>query len=189
MHFANILARIAALLALAQSVIAAEPLAPMLNLAVTGPDPNQIDFAALPVVAGEHAVVSRSDDAWKFRLHNYLAHFDGQYWCMWSHGPVVEDNPTQHVRYATSDDGITWSQPLEIMGSSPREGFRYIARGFWVRDGELLALASHDEAFNAQGRVHFFGKSLQLLAYEWDGDGQAWRPLSVVFDDCIKDIF
>jgi hypothetical protein len=167
-------------------VVAERPLPPMLDLVTTGQDPERIDFASLPVVAGEHAVVSRGDAVWQFRLHNYLAFFDGRLWCMWSHGPVVEDNPMQHVRYATSDDGLTWSESKPIMASSPREGFRYIARGLWVRDGQLIALASHDEAFNDAGRVHFFGPSLQLLAYGWDGDAARWRPLGVVYDDCIN---
>ncbi len=172
---------------LASHVAAADqPLPPMLNLASTGKDPERIDFDTLPIVAGEQAVVSRGDSTWNFRLHNYLAHFDGKFWCMWSHGPVVEDNPTQHVRYATSHDGLSWSEARQIMGPSPRAGFRYIARGFWIRDGRLLALASHDEAFNEQGRVHFFGKSLQLLAYAWDAPSNQWQPLGVAFDDGIN---
>src|SRR5579862_325077 len=74
---------------------------PMLNLPVTAGDPGLIDYFSLPVLAGEHAIVSRGEAPWAFRLHSYLAFFDGQYWCMWSHGPVIEDKPTQHVRYAT----------------------------------------------------------------------------------------
>ncbi|MFO0946225.1 MAG: exo-alpha-sialidase [Planctomycetota bacterium] len=163
-----------------------DPLPPMLNLVETGVDPSKIDYDALPTLAGSHAVVSQSDAEWKFRLHNYLVHHDGKYWCMWSHGPVIEDNPTQHVRYATSDDGIHWSNPLEIMPPSPEKGFRYIARGFWLRDGQLLALASHDEAFNDEGKVHFFGKSLELLAWQWERRSRRWRPLGPVFPDCIN---
>ncbi len=158
----------------------------MLDLVTTGQDPERIDFASLPVLAGEHGVVSRGDAEWNFRLHNYLAFFDDKVWCIWSHGPVVEDNPTQHVRYATSADGLSWSEAKQIMGPSPRGGFRYIARGLWVRDGELIALASHDEAFDDAGRVHFFGSSLQLPAYRWDGDTERWQPLGVVYDDCIN---
>jgi hypothetical protein len=105
---------------------------------------------------------------------------------MWSHGPVVEDNPTQHVRYATSDDGLTWTEPQPIMGPSPRPGFRHIARGFWPRDGRLLALASHDEALDQSGRVHFFGKSLELLAFAWLPAEKRWQPLGVVFPDAIN---
>ncbi len=168
------------------SSFAAQPLAPMLNLPDTGGDADKIDFANLPVLKGEHAPVTLGDPEWKFRLHNYLAYHDGQYWCTWSHGPVIEDNPTQHVRYATSPDGLNWSEDKMVMPSSPREGFRYIARGLWVRDGKLLCIASHDEAFNEKGRVHFFGKSLQLLAWEWQPDTQNWKELGVMMDDAIN---
>jgi hypothetical protein len=167
-------------------MLAAEPLPPMLRLPVTGEDPSLIDFAKLPTLRGEHAVVSTGDPQWKFRLHNYLAHHDGRYWCMWSHGPVIEDNATQHVRYATSTDGLTWTEPRQVMGPSPKEGFRYIARGFWPREGKLLAIASHDEAFNDKGRVHFFGRSLQLLAWEWQPGEERWRELGVMAQDAIN---
>lgn len=165
---------------------AEQPLPPMLRLPVTGEDPTAIDFGRLPSLRGEHAVVTRGAEPWRFRLHSYLAFHDGRYWCMWSHGPVVEDNPTQHVRYATSDDGLHWSEPRQIVGPSPRSGFRYIARGFWPRDGKLLALASHDEAFNDQGRVHFFGASLKLLAFEWQPGEETWRELGVLYRDAIN---
>src|SRR5437867_950020 len=81
---------------------AAEALAPMLRLPDTGEDPTKIDFANLPVLKGQHSLVTRGEKPWLFRLHNYLAFHDGKYWCIWSHGPVVEDNPTQHVRYSMS---------------------------------------------------------------------------------------
>ncbi len=171
-------------------VALAEPgpsgLPPMLDLAGAGTDPAKIDYNLLPELSGTCALVTQGDAAWQFRLHNYLAFYDGRYWCMWSHGPRVEDHPTQHVRYATSPDGVKWSEPQEIMPSSSKEGFRYIARGFWVRDGKLLALASHDEAYNEMGKVHFFGNSLQLLAFEWLPDSGTWRPLGVMFDDAIN---
>ena len=165
---------------------APDSLPPMLDLPGSGQDPTKIDFAALPVVRGDHAVITRGDAAWKFRLHNYLAYFDGKYWCAWSHGPVVEDNPTQHVRYSTSRDGLQWSEAKAVMGSSPREGFRYISRGLWVRDGRLIALASHDEALDENGKVRFFGKSLELLAFAWDEAAGSFQPLGVVYDDAIN---
>jgi hypothetical protein len=167
--------------------VADEQLGPMLDLGgEIGQDPTKIDFAKLPILAGKHGVVTQGDAEWIFRLHNYLAFFDGKYWCMWSHGRVIEDNPLQHVCYATSTDGLTWSEPGKIVASSPKEGFRYISRGLWVRDGELLAIASHDEAFDATGKVHFFGKSLQLMAFEWDGVADKWKPLGVMHDDAIN---
>ncbi|MBI5774755.1 MAG: hypothetical protein HZA89_13545 [Verrucomicrobia bacterium] len=117
----------------------------------------------LSVLKGRHALVTRGKLPWLFRLHNYLAFHDGKYWCIWSHGPVVEDNPTQHVRCSTSEDGLNWSANQPVMPSSAKEGFRYIARGLWVRDGKRICIASHDEAFGAKGKVRFFGKSLPLI--------------------------
>lgn len=158
----------------------------MLELPGIGDDPNKIDYSSLPILRGKRAVVSRGDAEWKFRLHSYLAHFDDKYWCMWSHGPMVEDHPTQHIRYSTSVDGLNWSEPREIVGPSPKEGFRYISRGLWVHEGRLIALASHDEAYNDKGKVHFFGKSLELLAFVWDPKADAWKPLGVVHKDAIN---
>jgi hypothetical protein len=51
---------------------------------------------------------------------------------------------------------------------------RYIARGFWVRAGQLLALASLDEAAGV------FGPSLALHAFRWRGEGKKWEHIGVV---------
>lgn len=150
----------------------------MLDLPGTGTDPH-IDFAALPKVGGRHALVSLGDRQWQFRLHNYLAHHDGQFWCFWSHGPVIEDRAGQHLRYATSRDGLSWSKP-QVLAGPPRKGFGYIARGFWLRDGELLALAS---LFEAPG---YSGGHLELVAFRWNGDRSAWQPAGRVFDDALN---
>ena len=69
----------------------AAPLPPMLDLPGSGGEVTKIDFARLPVLRGEHAVVSKADSPWGFRLHNYLAFHDGRFWCMWSHGTARED--------------------------------------------------------------------------------------------------
>jgi hypothetical protein len=162
---------------------AEEPPAPAilltLNDAVT--DPASIDYDALPRLAGQHAVVCPTTDALKFQLHNYLLHHDGKYWCMFSHGPVVEDVPTQRVSYATSVDGLTWSaaQPLTPL---PAEPYAYIARGFWLRDGELLALVAHYRGKGAFGD----NKELQLQAFAWDAQGEVWKFKATLYQDAIN---
>jgi hypothetical protein len=149
-------------------------------------DPAAIDYAALPVLKGVHAVVNPTDVstsvvAQKFQLHNYLTHYEGRLWCMWSQGPPVEDEPSQHVRYATSDDGLKWSEPKVLVGP-PQEGYAYIARGFWQRDGELLALVAHFKGKGAFG----VNKELQLQALAWDEGAGAWKPKGLVFDNAIN---
>jgi sugar lactone lactonase YvrE len=156
------------------------PLPPMLNLPGTGEDPSLVLFTNLPVLNGAHALVSLGAAPWIFRLHNYLTFYEGKYWCMWSHGTAIEDKATQNVHYSTSVDGLNWSVDGEIVGPPAQPNFRYIARGFWVRNGQLLALASLDEA------GPYFGPSLQLLAFQWDSAGQNWNPLGVVYNDAIN---
>ena len=144
-------------------------------------DPKTLDYAKLPVIGGEHAVVSAGDAEWEFRLHNYLIYHAGKYWCLWSHGPKVEDYPTQHVRYAVSDDGLKWSEP-RVLGDLPTEGYGYIARDFWLRDGELLALVARYKGKGAFGK----GKDLSLEAFVWDQATDAWKPKGRVYADAIN---
>jgi len=158
----------------------------MLDLPGTGRDPERINFKTLPVLGGEHGIVSHGNAPWPFRNHNYVTHFDGRYWCMWSHGLRQEDFPHQHVQYATSTDGILWTEARPITGPSPRQHFRYIARGFWTHNGWLLALASHDEAYDAKGVKRLFGPSLELLAFVWNAATEKWEPRGVVQPDAIN---
>ncbi len=156
-------------------------------------DPHQIDFAKLPRVPVQHIVVSDVRARRGVNQHNYLIHQDGRYWAMWSDGPEIEDRVGQVVKYATSRDGATWTEP-KLMTGNPRgfgpdspiyntrkpEGFRYISRGFWVREGQLLALVSLDEA------AGFFGPSLELRAFRWNRTTEKWDDIGVVQDNAIN---
>jgi len=165
---------------------------------------HEIDFAALPRVPSAHVVISdvRAKGADPAKLekkvggvnqHNYLAHHDGQFWAMWSDGPGIEDRVGQRVKFATSADGLKWSTskfltpiPPDSGPDSPHfgtrtdKGMRWISRGFWQRDGVLLALASLDEA------AGFFAPSLELRAFRFDKGSREWRDAGLVFDDTIN---
>ena len=163
------------------ALLAADTTAPMLKLPGSDGDSAKIKFARLPVLQGTHAVVCPPDDQWKFQLHNYLLHHEGRFWCMWSAGPKIEDWPGQHVRYATSDDGLKWSSPKLLTGL-PAEGRGFYARDFWVRNGELLGLTS---GFKGHGG---FGpdRDMNLLAYIWDKPSGEWKEKGVVFENAIN---
>ncbi|MBX3439286.1 MAG: exo-alpha-sialidase [Planctomycetaceae bacterium] len=152
----------------------------MLNVPGIDPGAAEIDFAALPVLEGRHTVVTKGDEQWQFRLHEYLAWFGDRYWCIWSHGPVIEDKATQHVQYATSIDGLNWSEPQILVGPPEKEGYGYIARGLWIRDGELIALASLFEAPLFRSGV------LHLDAFRWDSQAGQWTPAGRVRDDSMN---
>jgi hypothetical protein len=153
---------------------------------------HQIDFAALPKVPSEHVVINDVRSVKGVNQHNYLVHHDGQFWAMWSDGPGVEDRVGQRVKFATSADGLKWNAPKFLTpipphsgpdsphyGTRTDKGMRWISRGFWQREGELLALASLDEA------AGFFGPSLELHVFRLQGD-DSWQDAGVVFDDSIN---
>ncbi len=152
-----------------------------------------IDFDSLPKIPSEHVVVSDVSNQEGVNQHNYLIHHDGLFWIMWSDGPGIEDRVGQRVKYATSEDGLQWSEPKFMTPPPPKsdvdsphyntrtdQGYRYISRGFWLRDGELLALASLDEA------AGFFGPGLELRAFRFDKEKQSWEDRGVVYDNAIN---
>ena len=167
-------------------------------------DSHRIDFASLPRVPSEHVMVSDvraeahhgSDldrDRGGVNQHNYLAHHRGKFWLMWSDGPGIEDRVGQRVKFAMSSNGLQWSSPRyltpappgfgatsPLFGQRTDRGLRYISRGFWQRDGELLALASLDEA------AGFFGPSLALHAFRLDPTDESWEPAGVVCRNAIN---
>jgi hypothetical protein len=156
-------------------------------------DHQTIDFDHLPRLPVDHAIVSNVHAQKGVNQHNYLVFFDGKFWAMWSDGPRVEDMGGQVVKYSTSPDGLTWATPKFLTdyptGTPPgsphyntrdKEGFRYISRGFWVREGQLLALASLDEA------AGFFGPSLTLHAFRWNAKTEKWDDTGVVQKNAIN---
>ncbi len=142
-------------------------------------DRTKIDWAKLPKVKAERATVFRGKKNEAYSIHSYLCRFGGEFWAVWSSGFVYEDQPGQHVRFATSDDGLHWSKPKAVM-PRPEGNIRFITRGLWVRNGELLCLASRDSV----GK--YFGDDLQLLAYVWNEQAGKWEPKGLVCDDAIN---
>ena len=59
------------------------------------------------------------------------------------HRDVVpgHDQAGTRVSFATSEDGVNWSEPGDLSGPPRIDGYGWIARGYWVREGQLLALA------------------------------------------------
>lgn len=185
--------RILLIIALFPFAANADPLA-ILNLPDSGTEPEAIDHANLPTVQGEHAVIHPVEKSpgfsigeklemnrMRLQLHNYLIHYAGKFWCIWSDGPQIEDWPTQEIKYSTSIDGLSWA-PAKSLTGTPEKPYAYIARGLWVRNGELLALAAHYKGKGAFGT----DKELQLKAYRWNPESNSWKFESTVYDDAIN---
>ena len=179
---------------LASTVCAAEPASPVM---LAGPwvpqDTHEIDSMQLPRVLSVHSVVNDVREQQGVNQHNYLVFHNGRYFAMWSDGPGVEDRVGQRVKFSVSANGVDWSEPEFItpipphsgpdsphFGTRTEKGMRWISRGFWVREGELLALCALDEAGG------FFGPSLALHAFRWNEDDRNWTDAAVVAADAIN---
>jgi len=156
-------------------------------------NPHHLKFRTLPKIPSEHVVVTDARPKGGVNQHNYLVFHNGKYWIMWSDGPKVEDMVGQRAAFATSPDGLNWSDPKfitpyppqstpdsPIYGTHSDAGFRYISRGFWQREGELLALASLDEGDD------FFGPSLELRAFRLNPKDETWEDIGIVYDNTIN---
>ena len=169
---------------------------PMSSLMLAGDwvpaNTHDINYDKLPRVPGNFRVVNDVHQTRGVNQHNYLIHYGDKFWLMWSDGPGVEDRVGQRVKYATSEDGLNWDFPKYLTpepagaerasyyGTRTDKGFRYIARGFWERDGELIALVSLDEA------AEFFGPSLELRGYKWNNETDEWEDIGVIVDNAIN---
>ncbi len=116
-----------------------------------------------------------------FNMHPYLAWFDNRFWAMWSCNRIRDLQAGQYVRCATSRDGIHWSESSPLMRNEEAANRRFFARGFWVREGQLIALAARDEAVRP-----LFGPGLQLLGYRWNGQTKGWDEPILIAPDTIN---
>lgn len=142
---------------------APEKLAHMFAVPGLPSDPDQIDWSKLPTYRARTSLVARGvQNESAFMHHPFIVVFDGRIFAKWNDGYVGEDFAGQRVRYATSMDGMTWSEPIDLTGRHPKR--RYTACGFWLRDGEMFALAALRDA--SDGGVT--GEDPLLLAFKYD---------------------
>jgi hypothetical protein len=115
--------------------------------------------------------------------HAAIAHFDERFFAAWSNGRMNEDSPGQVVRFATSEDGLSWSKPQAAM-ETPGGMNRWTCGGLWVRDGQLILLATRcTRARYVEGELTS-GRCWEDLATEafiWSDE--CWQPAGLALDD------
>jgi hypothetical protein len=143
-------------------------------------NPEEVDWAGLPLFEGQRAEIFRGVEGESaFSHHPKIVFWEGRFFAKWNDGYVGEDLPGQRVRYAVSEDGLNWSQPIDLTGrAEPR---RFTACGFWVRDGELYALAALRDASGRDEHGVSFGTDDDplLLGYRWDADSGTFATAPV----------
>ena len=156
----------------------AEKLARMFAVPGLPSDPTRVEWSKLPSYNGRTSLVARGvPNESAFMHHPKIAFFDGKFFAKWNDGYVGEDFAGQRVRYATSPDGITWSAPVDLTGRHPKR--RYTACGFWLREGEVYALAALRDASDAGPS----GEEPVLLAFKYDAQTGRFGERTVIAKD------
>ncbi|MCC6585496.1 MAG: alpha/beta fold hydrolase [Bryobacterales bacterium] len=144
--------------------------------------------SALGAAKARHSMVFRGEEKVSgFNLHSYIGFYKGEFWAAWSSAKVHEEDPDQHIRYARSRDGHTWTK-ADVLAADPDGDAgpqRWIARGLFVENWRLRALGALVEsaAYGQRGKGAVWG-NLKLMAFTWDG--RAWRPNGVYAGDCMN---
>jgi hypothetical protein len=125
-------------------------------------DPEDIVWENLPLLDSTRVEVFKGEENLSaFNHHPTIAWHDGIFFAAWSNGDRDEDASGQRVLYATSEDGRVWTEPRKLAEGIP--GRAYTPCGFWIREGEVFALAalrnSRDGAPGADDNP--------LIAYRW----------------------
>ncbi len=146
------------------------------------------DPLSLAVVDGRTSTVVRGEENVSgFNLHSYIAYHEGKFWAIWSQSKVGEEDPDQHIRYASSADGHTWSKAATLVADpdGPEGPARWIARGVYVDGGKLTALAAYIESadYGMRGKETVW-KNLRLMRFEWDG--RAWQDKGMFAGNCMN---
>jgi predicted neuraminidase len=145
------------------------------------------DPFAFTSAKARHSVVFRGVEGKAgFNLHSYLLHHDGRFWAIWSSAAAHEEDPDQQVVYSTSADGHQWTSPKVLAPDpdGPHGPARWIARGLFLHDGKLTALAAYQESadYGKRGKDVVW-KNLRLMYFQWDG---AWKERGVFAGDCMN---
>jgi len=158
--------------------------APLVRLAPDLFDQNDPASLGLAVLPAEHVLLYKAGArTMKYSHHPHLGVFKNALYAMWSSGPKDEDSPGQHVVYARSQDGRSWSTP-EILApdpDGPQGPLRRTAGGWWVAGDQLIA---YDTLFaGVKPRPGFKWSEAMRLEARVSSDGRHWSAPRKVIDN------
>lgn len=130
-------------------------------------DPQRL---GLPTIQGDHTVLYRAtEDSYKFCHQQNIGIFKDRLYVMWSNGILPEDHNGQRVLYATTSDGVHWSEPA-VLAPDPDglEGrLACVSAGFHATGDTLVAY------YTAIVDGHPIHKDNSLY-YQTSTDGENW---------------
>ncbi len=106
----------------------------------TGYPPMAEDWGRFPQAKATRSKVYYGNETYAYNHHQTLARFADRFVVSWSSGFKHEDHPGQHVRYATSTDGLHWETDRVLVPPEPDSGTVLNNVGMVVVGSTLYAL-------------------------------------------------
>ena len=128
------------------------------------------DFPQLDV---QRATVFRgSAETWAYNHHHTLAKSGDTYVIAWSAGFLHEDYPGQEIHFATSKDGIRWTEMGVVVATPAESGLVRNNGGLWAAGGKVYCYVGVAENFKrdvaAPGMMSLDKPKMHLDVYETD---------------------
>lgn len=129
-------------------------------------DREDLKTLGLQPVGGQHTMLYRApEDGYRFCHHPNLIVFQDRMYCMWSNGLVNEDDAGQRILYCHTDNGETWSTPVQLATHQDGRGI-CVAAGFHVAGETLVAY------YTTTGGSNFHPET--CLRARTSEDGNTW---------------
>ena len=102
---------------------------------------NNTTHGGMKSIKVETSVIYGFNKDWSFNHGAYINYFNGKFYAFWQHGRLHEDACGQHIAYATSTDGINWSEAKDFIPVKvDRYGNEMLSSpyGTYVANGKLI---------------------------------------------------
>ena len=125
------------------------------------------------VPEARRALLFRGNEAnGSYNHHAHVHHAFGRFHATWSNQRYDEDGPGQRVLYASSEDGVTWSAPRELVPALSPEAPWGKAPGVFCQSGGFVEW---------NGRLFGTGSCTEIISWE---NGEKTRSSPVYTTEC-----
>ncbi len=148
---------------------------------------NNTTYGGMKNVKVETSLVYDYNPDWSFNHGAYINYFNGKFYAFWQHGRIHEDACGQHIVYATSTDGMNWSEAKDFIPVKvDRYGNEMLSSplGTYVADGKLIVYVTEfgydpNELKNSPDPTHPVNadsakKINRKLYVKYTTDGKNW---------------
>lgn len=169
-------------------------------------NPNEHDGQLSPVVGVHNIQTMRANrekpsasngNGWTYNHQSMLAYWNGRFYMHYLSDPVDEHVPPSITLLQTSEDGYTWSDPVELFpeykvpDGFKKEGLPYVAKdmkaimhqrvGFYVsKSGKLLAMGNYGIALHKKEDDPNDGNGIGRVVREIKKDG-TFGPIYFIY--------